>query len=150
MNRLLADHTLPVLRRSGNYKPCIHRHNNLVQSLTTEYKVLPFISSSFFLSFSCNAQFFKQIERFKGRVDKLREDVVEMFNDVSEPLDQLELIDDLQRLGVAYYFDGEIKSTLEKIFEDQNNNHWEIKDLHATALKFRLLRQHGYAVSEGK
>lgn len=40
----------------------------------------------------------KQAERFKGQVDKLKEDVAEMFND------QLELIAVLQRLGLGLSF----------------------------------------------
>lgn len=91
----------------------------------------------------------KQVERFKGRVDKLKEDVVEMFNDVVEPLDQLELIADLQRLGLAHHFDQEIKGTLKKMYDNRNNDQRETKDLHATALKFRLLRHHGFNISEG-
>lgn len=126
MSSLIAGHALPVIRRSGNYKPCIHRDNKLVQSLTNDFKV----------------------ERFKGRVDKLKEDVVEMFNDVVEPLDQLELIADLQRLGLAHHFDQEIKGTLKKMYDNRNNDQRETKDLHATALKFRLLRHHGFNISE--
>ena len=72
-----------------------------------------------------------------------------MFADIIKPLDQLELIADLQRLGLAYHFDEEIKRTLKKIYENRTSDLWEIKDLHATALMFRLLRQHRFDISEG-
>lgn len=74
---------------------------------------------------------------------------MEMLSSVAKPLDQLELIDDLQRLGLGYHFEEEIESTLTKIYEDQSNETLDRKDLHAVALKFRLLRQHGYNISQG-
>ena len=70
-----------------------------------------------------------------------------IFNNVAEPLDQLELIDQLQRVGVDYHYRDEINRALKSIH--QNAETWE-KDLHATALEFRLLRQHGHYISPGK
>lgn len=64
---------------------------------------------------------------------------------VVEPLDQLELIDQLQRVGLDYHFQDEIKHILNNI----HNVTWD-KNLHATALEFRLLRQHGHYISAGK
>ncbi|OMO66819.1 Lipase, GDSL [Corchorus capsularis] len=57
---------------------------------------------------------------------------------------KLHLIDVVQRLGVAYYFQKEIEDTLETIYCDfkDDKNH----DLHTTALQFRLLREHGFKV----
>lgn len=91
----------------------------------------------------------QQGERFGGRVNELKGNVIEMLNDVTKPLDKLELIDNLQRLGLGYCLDQEIKSTLTKIYEDQSNETLDRKDLHAVALRFRLLRQHGFNVSQG-
>lgn len=82
-------------------------------------------------------------------MNELKGNVIEILNSVAKPLDQLELIDDLQRLGLGYHFEQEIKSTLTKIYEDQSNETSEMNDLHAVALSFRLLRQHGYTVSQG-
>lgn len=85
-----------------------------------------------------------------GRAEKLKGDVGKMFNDAVKPLDQLELINHLQRLGLACLFDEEIERTLKKIYNDHSNNKWRLKeDLHSTALEFRLLRQHGYHIPEG-
>lgn len=125
MSTLIVNHPLPVVRRSGNYKPCIW-DSDFVKTLSTDYKG----------------------ERFNGRVNELKGNVIEMLNNVVKPLDQLELIDDLQRLGLGYHFEQEIKSTLTKIYEDQSYETLERKDLHAVALKFRLLRQHGYNISQ--
>ncbi|THG13153.1 hypothetical protein TEA_012692 [Camellia sinensis var. sinensis] len=64
-----------------------------------------------------------------------------MLAEVVDPLGGLEMIDDLQRLGVCYHFEDEIKRVLDNI---RNDDKWNNEDLHSTALQFRLLRQHGY------
>ncbi|KAL4291401.1 hypothetical protein GQ457_14G010560 [Hibiscus cannabinus] len=69
-----------------------------------------------------------------------------VLNDIVEHdqlLDQLEMIDNLRRLGVAYHFDDEINNMLGNIFENSNKQ-MRKKNLHATALEFRLLREYGY------
>ncbi|KAL2531672.1 terpene synthase 02 [Abeliophyllum distichum] len=73
-----------------------------------------------------------------------------MLDEAVEPLDQLELFDNLQRLGISYHFENEIKQILSVINRkyskiDQDS---KINDLYATALEFRLLRQPGFNVSE--
>ncbi|CAI9770017.1 unnamed protein product [Fraxinus pennsylvanica] len=66
-----------------------------------------------------------------------------------EPLDQLELIDNLLRLGISYHFEDEIEQILTFINRKcSQNNEPKIKDLYATALEFRLLRQHGFNLSQ--
>ncbi|WOG85269.1 hypothetical protein DCAR_0104457 [Daucus carota subsp. sativus] len=119
----------PIVRRSGDYQPCIWDYN-FFQSLRTDYT-----------GEECNA-----------RAAVLKEDVKLILENVVDPLDQLELIDSFQRLGLGYHFEEEIKRTLEKIYnsDSTNNDKWEknlLGNLHATALKFRLLRQHGYHMS---
>ena len=77
----------------------------------------------------------------------LREEVRMMLCKVENQLDQLELIDVLQRLGVAYHFKNEIRNILDNIYNMDNSK--KQKNLYATALQFRLLRQHGYDISTG-
>ena len=76
-----------------------------------------------------------------------------MLHKVVDPIEQLELIDILLRLGISYHFEGEIKKILEGLYNDidhgSDTDTWKAKNLYATALKFRLLRQHGYIVSPG-
>lgn len=73
-----------------------------------------------------------------------------MLKNMADPLDQLELINHLQKLGLGYCFDEEIKHALKKICNnDQTNEDKLQKNLHATALKFRLLREHGYHTTSG-
>ncbi|XP_077251530.1 alpha-terpineol synthase, chloroplastic-like isoform X2 [Tasmannia lanceolata] len=86
-------------------------------------------------------------EMYKRQIQKLKEDVRCLLKNVEQPLARLKLIDTLQRLGVGYQFKNEIKGVLSVISIDDNNTMIE-GDLYATALRFRLLRQHGFEVSQ--
>ncbi|KAJ4981749.1 hypothetical protein NE237_032586 [Protea cynaroides] len=83
-------------------------------------------------------------------VEKLKKDLRYMLinNNEGVTLAQLDLIDDLQRLGLEYQFEKEIKAALDALKSVINNNGIIDGDVHATALCFRLLRQHGYFVSQ--
>ena len=67
------------------------------------------------------------------------------------PLSSLELVDNLLRLGIAYHFDDEIRDVLDMIYNNYYKTHdkWNSMDLNLKALSFRILRQHGYQVSQG-
>uniref|UniRef100_A0A2N9HVV0 Terpene synthase N-terminal domain-containing protein n=1 Tax=Fagus sylvatica TaxID=28930 RepID=A0A2N9HVV0_FAGSY len=72
-----------------------------------------------------------------------------MLDKVVDPANQLELIDILQKLGLSYHFEDEINKLLKSIYNNvSNNDTWDKEGLYAAALKFRLLRQHGYNVSQ--
>ncbi|KAK8483052.1 hypothetical protein V6N11_049594 [Hibiscus sabdariffa] len=81
-----------------------------------------------------------QFEELKEQVRKM---IVEPIDDLNQ---KLPLIDAIQRLGVSYHFEKEIEDELEKVYHDMKTNEVEI-DLYTTALRFRLLREHGYRVS---
>ncbi|KAL6012553.1 hypothetical protein ACLOJK_003042 [Asimina triloba] len=87
------------------------------------------------------------------RHEELRQAVQQMLEGATkEPLEQrLTLINDIQRLGVAYHFEQQIHdaliNSLLPLKEEQIS--WR-KDLHTTSLYFRLLRQHGCYVSPVK
>ncbi|CAL5431425.1 unnamed protein product [Camellia sinensis] len=114
-----------IIRRSANYQPPIWDYD-YVQSLNSKYVG----------------------DAYEKRAAKLKEDVKIILEKVADedPLDALEMVDDLQRLGVFYHFKDEIERVLERIYNmnDKCNN----EDLHATTLKFRLWRQHGYNVPQ--
>ncbi|KAF5952755.1 hypothetical protein HYC85_010699 [Camellia sinensis] len=60
---------------------------------------------------------------------KLKEDVKRMLDKVADPLAGLEMIDDLQRLGVFYHFEDEIKRVLDSIYNNINYYNWSTEDL---------------------
>ncbi|MCL7027342.1 hypothetical protein MKW94_016227 [Papaver nudicaule] len=65
---------------------------------------------------------------------------------VLEPLAKLELIDVIQSLGISYLFEEDIHNILENMFHD--DAHKTRDNLHATSLRFRLLRQYGFHESQ--
>ncbi|KAL5972722.1 threalose-6-phosphate phosphatase [Asimina triloba] len=85
----------------------------------------------------------------KQRAEMLKQEVKKMLGHVRDSaLQELNLINEIQRLGVAYHFQAEINNALERICNQQKNeNEINDGDLHVVALRFRLLRQHGYNVS---
>ncbi|XP_039030231.1 (+)-delta-cadinene synthase isozyme A-like [Hibiscus syriacus] len=78
--------------------------------------------------------------------EELKEEVRKMIVEPVEDSNQkLPFIDAVQRLGVSYHFEKEIEVQLEKIYHIKTN---EVdNDLYTTALRFRLLREHGFRVS---
>ncbi|XP_054813220.1 terpene synthase 10-like [Prosopis cineraria] len=118
----VSDQTQQVSRRSGDFQPDVWRYD-YIQSLNNNYA----------------EQAYKEDSRMLG------EEVRILLSETMSRVDQLVLIDTLQRLGLGYHFKGEIKKILENTYNvDKFKNKL---NLHATALEFRLLRQHGYDVS---
>nr|WAB71044.1 gamma-terpinene synthase [Mentha longifolia] len=116
------------MRRSGNYQPSLWDFD-YIQSLNTHH--------------------YKE-ERQLNREEELIIQVKKMLlGEKMEAVKQLELIDDLKNLGLSYFFQDEIKKILSCIYNEHNffqNN--KVGDLHFTALGFRLLRHHGFDVSQ--
>ncbi|KAL2329308.1 hypothetical protein Fmac_022735 [Flemingia macrophylla] len=113
-------------RRSANYKPNIWKYQFL-QSLTSKYH---------------EEEYFMQLT-------KLMMEVKHLFVQEASVLKKLELADWIQKLGLANYFQKEIKEFLESILvrvQNRNINPSVEQNLHVSALSFKLLRQHGYPV----
>ncbi|MCE3217054.1 hypothetical protein HAX54_010196, partial [Datura stramonium] len=112
----------PIIRRSGNYDPSIWDYTH-IQSFKNQYSD----------------------EKFIRRRDELKMEVKIMLSDSNmKQLEQLEIIDYLQRLGLSYHFEDEIYSILNNI-RDKNSKR---DHLYAKALEFKLLRQHGFNISQ--
>lgn len=81
------------------------------------------------------------------RRNELKMEVKIMLSDRNmKQLEQLEIIDNLQRLGLSYHFEDEIYSILNNLSDKGSKR----DHLYAKALEFRLLRQHGFnIVSQG-
>ncbi|GMN68227.1 hypothetical protein TIFTF001_037285 [Ficus carica] len=60
-------------------------------------------------------------------------------------MQQLNLIDEIQRLCVAHHFEDDIKEALERLYASFHSDHDD--NLYSLALRFRLLRQEGYNIS---
>ncbi|XP_010417166.1 PREDICTED: tricyclene synthase, chloroplastic isoform X2 [Camelina sativa] len=124
MAKMTPDESTVVLRRSANYPPSLWDHRHLL-SIKNKYATAKCVQ-----------------ER-----DLLKEKVREMLVDEKKTyLDQLELIDALQKLGVSYHFEREIENILTVSYQKHRIDVG--KDLHATALQFRLFRQRGFNISE--
>ncbi|XP_060672679.1 alpha-copaene synthase-like [Ziziphus jujuba] len=106
----------------------------------------PSIWGDYFLSLSVQKE---HIEKMKQQVEELKEEVKGLIMKCShkKPLQKLELIDAIQRLGVSYHFEREINEALEKIYNSYGFLVEEDDDLYTISLWFRLLRQHGYYIS---
>ncbi|KAI3964749.1 hypothetical protein MKX01_034060, partial [Papaver californicum] len=87
------------------------------------------------------------------RVEELKECVKHMFVDHQKESDRslassdlLMLINIIERLGIGHHFDTEIKAALCAIQDEHIG--WEQESLVLQAVRYRLLRQHGYEVSQ--
>uniref|UniRef100_A0AAU7LL50 Ocimene synthase n=1 Tax=Zanthoxylum ailanthoides TaxID=159071 RepID=A0AAU7LL50_9ROSI len=116
-----------ISRRSANYQPSIWGYD-YVQSLMNDY---------------AGESYGERIKKLKGDVRLMLDKEMDYVND---ELHQLELVDTLQRLGVSYHFEEEIKRLLNRICSNNSSYHAKEKQqsLYAVALEFRILRQHGY------
>ncbi|KAL4308278.1 hypothetical protein GQ457_01G005930 [Hibiscus cannabinus] len=77
--------------------------------------------------------------------EELKEQLSRMLvKSMDDPSQTFDLIDAVQRLGVAYHFPKEIEDALQ-----HHCNHVRVVDLYTTALRFRLLREDGFDVGCG-
>ncbi|KAL0459230.1 UNVERIFIED_CONTAM: Gamma-curcumene synthase [Sesamum latifolium] len=97
-----------------------------------------------FTSFSLDD---KVQKKYDEAIQELKQQVRSMLmTKGSTTIEKLILIDTLERLGVGYHFEQEIENQLREIFfsKSQDKDQLDNYDLFATALQFRLLRQHHY------
>ncbi|KAL6648162.1 hypothetical protein ACP70R_012386 [Stipagrostis hirtigluma subsp. patula] len=82
-------------------------------------------------------------EWMKERANQLKEHVRGLFGLSNDAAETLHLVDALQRLGIQHHFEEQIVDALRSIHSAEFNS----CNLHHVALRFRLLRQHGFWVS---
>ncbi|PWA72410.1 beta-myrcene synthase [Artemisia annua] len=116
-----------VVRRTANYEPTLWSYDH-IQSLSSKYTG----------------------EEYAARANILKNSVKRLLGEVENSPSILELVNDLQRLGIYYHFEDEIRNALEMIYYKyyKTPDKWGKMDLNLTALGFRLLRQHGYQVPQ--
>ncbi|XVF77857.1 hypothetical protein PTKIN_Ptkin14bG0080900 [Pterospermum kingtungense] len=108
-----------IERRSAGHLPSVW-DGEVIESLTTPY------------SFQSHG----------GRFEELKRAAKELLATTKEHCDQLNLINTIQRLGVANHFEQDIKDNLTKLVDANIYG-----DLYTVALLFRLLRQNGFFIS---
>jgi hypothetical protein len=89
-------------------------------------------------------------EWMRERADELKVEVHRMFEAVDEMrvADSMILVDALQRLGIDNHFQEEINTTMRHVYTGELEMP-SSKELHMVALRFRLLRQHGFFLPTG-
>ncbi|KAK9155479.1 hypothetical protein Sjap_002959 [Stephania japonica] len=103
----------------------------------------PSIWGDYFLNYTSDEEALRTCAQ---EVEMLKEEVKKMLKEGKrEPLKQMNLIDSLQRLGLAYHFEQEIEEAILVLHDHQINAFIKMDDLYNTALYFRLLRQQGYS-----
>lgn len=114
-------------RRSANYKPNIWSYD-FVQSLTSEFTE----------------------RKYRERAEKLKVQVMHMLSEAPE-LSKPHIVETIRKLGLSNALHMEIMDTLDSMVSNLNNNNNNAcfeQNILGTSLSFRLLRQHGYNVSQ--
>ncbi|CAH2078849.1 unnamed protein product [Thlaspi arvense] len=124
VSKVVSAQAVPIRRRSANYRPPLWDHQFLI-SLENIYAK-------------------ESVEKAKMLKEEVRKTLVE----TEGSLEQLEMIDSLQRLGIPYHYKHEIHNILKNIHDQRGGIEMESQDLHATALEFFILRQHGFDASQ--
>lgn len=84
-----------------------------------------------------------QYELYATRLEGLKGNAKCLLTSNKYPGFLPKLIDTMQRLGVAYHFEKEIEDGIGLLYPDVTSN------LYTTALKFRVLRERGFAINSG-
>ncbi|CAN1857421.1 Alpha-terpineol synthase, chloroplastic [Linum perenne] len=82
------------------------------------------------------------------KIEELKKYVKEKLLESHEVVERMELIDLVQRLGLGCHFEKEIRDALVEIRDDVDGMSSDWDEVHACALRFRLLRQAGLLVSQ--
>ena len=84
-------------------------------------------------------------EWMRVRADKLKDDVHMLYQTCNNVLEKISLIDVVQRLGINHLFQEDTNIALKEISESEFTS----SNIYEVAMRFRLLRGHGYWVSPG-
>ncbi|KAF8030020.1 hypothetical protein BT93_E2441 [Corymbia citriodora subsp. variegata] len=124
VTRALKNEDREIVRRSANWQPSVWDYD-FVQSLSVDYTE----------------------EKYTEQVQRLKKEVKGLFDRKMNQVAKLEFIDVVQRLGLGYHFETEIKNALSSIY-NSTEDACPSDDLYAASLRFRLLKQHGYNIPQ--
>ncbi|KAK9049066.1 hypothetical protein SSX86_031968 [Deinandra increscens subsp. villosa] len=113
-----------VIRPNANFPPSVWGDQFLIYDSQTAYEV-------------------DVEQRVKDLKEGVRKEIVSSLDVQTLHATLLKLIDVVQRLGIAYHFEGEIEQALQRIY-DAYGDDWKGEN---PSLWFRLLRQQGFYVS---
>ncbi|KAL6644325.1 hypothetical protein ACP70R_015933 [Stipagrostis hirtigluma subsp. patula] len=124
--------------------------STLVPSTTTvSGEFAPSVWGDFFITYTPPISQMSE-EWMRERADQLKAKVRQMFDSgkaLSLP-DTLVLVDTLERLGIENHFCEEIEMALRHV-QKEGHVFESCNDINIAALRFRLLRQHGFWISPG-
>ncbi|XP_077242171.1 beta-cubebene synthase-like [Tasmannia lanceolata] len=120
---LPEDGNLDIVRRSAGFHPTVWGDH--------------------FLAYSPDPT---KVDAWTKRVEELKEEVKMILSNAKGSLEELNLIDAIQHLGIGYHFEKEIDDALQLIF-DSHTDAFPTDDLYVAALRFSLLRRQGHHVS---
>ncbi|KAL3754484.1 hypothetical protein ACJRO7_001682, partial [Eucalyptus globulus] len=86
-------------------------------------------------------------DKYSKEAQRLKKEVKGLIDREMNSVAKLEFIDVVQRLGLGYQFETEIKNALSSIYNNTEDAQL-LDDLYAVSLRFRLLRQHGFNISQ--
>ncbi|XP_027192027.1 (-)-germacrene D synthase-like isoform X2 [Cicer arietinum] len=137
---------MPVSATSSLVAPTPHDNSNIFRRSANFH---PTIWGDHFIQYVSEPmeidEIMKQIVMLKEKVSKM---LVLMNESATRPLEEANLIDSIQRLGLYHHFEHEIGEVLQHIHNSyvENGAITLNEDLHCVALVFRLLRQQGYHI----
>ncbi|PAN49532.1 hypothetical protein PAHAL_9G467700 [Panicum hallii] len=118
-----------------------HAATSEARSWEAAPKVHPSVWGDFFINYSPEPLQVSD-EKMIERANKLKGEVCGLFEACKNAVEKLDLVDALQRLGIDHHFQEQIATTLSSVHREEFNS----LNLHEVALRFRLLRQHGFWV----
>ncbi|GER27212.1 terpene synthase [Striga asiatica] len=121
-NHIVESH---AVRRTADYKSNIWNYDDLMQ-LSHSNKL-----------------------KYKEEIERLKEEVGRILGSSKDPIHKLELIDEIEKLALSYCFEEEIGNSVKEIAFGKTSTSLNMEnDLYSAALQFKILRQHGYRVSQ--
>ncbi|XP_020553831.1 beta-caryophyllene synthase-like isoform X2 [Sesamum indicum] len=122
----------------------IFTKNDDLDDVRRSVKFHPTIWGEYFLAYASTEISSVEKDELQKQKKMMRKVLNQTPDDSSH---KLELIDAIQRLGVSYHFEEEIGKSLKCIYDIYSECSNKDNNVRSVALRFRLLRQQGYAIS---